>query len=379
MPLPRLCIALLCVPLLAAATPSPAPPAADALFANGDFVRAKAAYADDLARDPKDSDALLGLARIELYENHLDAATKYANAAGTAAARVLGTIAAREQIAASAAALDVPAGGVVMPFLESEPLPALQFRINGKLATFVLDTGAPDFTLDPDFAKELGLTIAGGKTGMFLGGNSAQVREAIVPRIDAGSITLHDVKVSILPSRGMGLYKDRVVDGVVGTAFLSRFLATIDYPHHRLILQPRSAKAPANGIAMPMWLVGDHFVFVSGSVNGLRDQLFNVDSGMTDGGFLPTAETIAAAHVKTFPDKAFQGMGGGGPATMVPIVADEICLGTACQHNVQGAYTPGGSPLAMFPFKVAGSVSKTFLNNYAVTFDFVGMQMVLTP
>jgi hypothetical protein len=378
MQLTRFCVALLCVLLLAAAAPSPAPSAADTLFANGDFVRAKAAYADDLARDPKDGDALLGLARIELYENHLDAAAKYANAAG--ASRLLDTIAEREALAASATALDIPSDGVVIPFLESEPLPALQFRINGRLATFVLDTGAPDFTLDPDFAKELGLTITGGKTGVFLGGNSAQVREAVVPRIEAASITLHDVKVSILPSRGMRLYKDRVVDGVVGTAFLSRFLATIDYPHHRLVLQPRGAKLPGNARAttMPMWFVGDHFVFVTGSVNGLQGQLFNVDSGMTDGGFMPTAATVAAAHVKTQPDKVFQGMGGGGAATLVPVIADEICLASACQYNVNGAYSPAGSPLSIFPFKVAGSVSKTFLDNYAVTFDFAAMQLILT-
>jgi hypothetical protein len=42
-------------------------------------------------------------------------------------------------------------------------------------------------------------------------------------------------------------------------------------------------------------------------------------------------------------------------------------------------YSPGGSPLQMFPFAVAGTVSHTYLKHYAVTFDFSAMQLILSP
>ena len=364
---------------------TPASSAAE-LFARGDFIGAKAAYANAAARNPVDADAILGLARIELYENNVDAAAKDAKAVlklrayDEAAKALLKTVGQRRNILASAASLDVPDSGIVLAFVESEPLPAIQLQIDGKPATLILDTGAPDVTLDPDFAEALGLAIAGGSEGTFLGGRTAQVRHAVVPSIDIGPIALKNVMVTILPSHGFHLFKDRTVDGVVGTPFLARFLSTIDYPHRRLVLRPRrTATSDASATTIPMWLVGDHFIFADGSVNGLANQLFSIDTGGAGAGFVPVSPMIAAAHIKTFPDKAMQGMGGGGSVTVIPILADELCLGPVCQKNVEGGYTPSGSPLSIFPFDVSGTITHLFLEHYAVTLDFIRMRLMLAP
>ncbi len=368
------------IALGAAATP---PSAADELFARGDFTGAAAAYAREAAAQPSDPGAMLGLARTRLYENHLDAASAYAAALlaldpGDATAKALrATIERRRRILDSAATLQLPASGVVLPFVESEPLPAIRMSVDGKAGTFLIDTGGSDVTLDPEFAKEAGLTITGGHQGTFLGGRTAEVREAVAGRIEAGPVRLTGVGVTILPSRGLRLYPDRIVDGVVGTVFLSRFLSTLDYPHRRLVLRNRSASLPENPQRrlVPMWWVGDHFIFAQGSVNDLGQQLFNVDSGGAGVGFMPAAATVEAAHVKTFPKDAFQGMGGGGSVTVVPTVADRVCLGTVCESDVKGGYTPGGSPLSIFPFAASGTVSHAFLEKYAVTFDFARMEL----
>lgn len=359
---------------------------ASQLFARGDFAGAKAAYAASVSRDPHDADALVGLARVHLYQNDLSGAVKFADAAlalspkNAAAKRVIETVRERRAILASADSLVLPPSGLIVPFVESEPLPAIEMRVNGKTGTFVIDTGAPELSRDPDFARESGLTITGGAQGVFMGGRTATVRDALVPKLEVGPIELANIKAVILPSRGMRMYKDRKIDGVVGTTFLTRFLSTMDYPNHRLVLRARTANLPADSGAtsIPMWLVGDHFIFASGSVNGLTDQLFSIDSGGTGVGFMPVAATIAAAHIKTFPDKAFKGMGGGGPVTVIPTIAEQVCLGSLCQKNVAG-YSPSGSPLSMFPFEAAGTVSHAFLEHYAVTFDFARMRMILAP
>ena len=206
------------------------------------------------------------------------------------------------------------------------------------------------------------------------------MRHALVHSIDVGPISLKNVTATILPSHGFRLFKDRTVDGVVGTPFLSRFLSTIDYPHHRLVLRPRrAATADANATAIPIWLVGDHLIFANGSVNGLPNQLFSIDSGGAGAGFVPVAQMVAVAHIKTFPNKATQGMGGGGSVTIVPILADELCLGPVCQKNVEGGYTPNGSPLSIFPFEACGTITHLFLEHYAVTLDFTGMHLLLVP
>ena len=356
---------------------------ADALFTAGDFTAAKAAYTKALAAGPKDAAANLGLARLNLYENRLEDAASFARATlavdsrNAAAQRVLQTVEQREGVLASAQALNVPQSGIVVPFLEVDPLPLMQFTVDGRAGNFLLDTGGPDVVLDPGFATELGLKITNGQTGIFAGGRTAQVRQAIVPDFRVGPLSLHGLRAGILPSRELPFFKGRKIDGVIGTVFLSRFLATIDYPHRRLILHPRSAAPPA-GTAARMWLVGDHFMFAHGSVNGLPNQLFLVDSGLAGGGFGPEERTIAAAHVKTFPGKAQMGMGGGGAVKFIPVVADTLCLSTACQNNISGMYTPGGSPLGLFPFAAAGTVSHTYLKHYAVTLDFSAMKIILT-
>ncbi len=332
---------------------------------------------------PKTLAANLGLAQLNLYENRLDAAASFARSAlaadaqNTDAQRVLQTIKDRLDIQSTAASLNVPQSGIVVPFLESDPLPLMRFTVNGRAGNFLLDTGGPDVVLDPGFVSELGLKITRGKTGIFAGGRTAQVGQAIVSDFRVGQRALHGLKVDILPSRQLPFFKNRTIDGVVGTVFLSRFLATIDYPHRRLVLRPRNA-APPPGIATRMWLVGDHFIFAHGSVNGLQNQLFLIDSGLAGGGFGPEVRTIAAAHIKTFPDRAQTGIGGGGPVKFIPVIADTLCLATACQNDISGMYTPEGSPLTIFPFAAAGTISHTFLRNYAVTLDFSAMNIVLT-
>ena len=356
---------------------------ADALFAGGDFTAAKAAYTTAVDANAADLAANLGLARVNLYDNRLGDAASFARATlaidpqNAAAQRVLQTVKQREGVLASAQGLSVGPSGIVVPFLEVDPLPLMQFTVDGRIGNFLLDTGGPDVVLDPAFAAELGLKVTAGQHGIFAGGRTAEVRQAIVPDFRVGPFSLHGLHAGILPSRNLPFFKGRKVDGVIGTVFLSRFLATIDYPNRRLILRPRSAAPPA-GMAEPMWLVGDHFIFARGSVNGLRNQLFLVDSGLAGGGFGPEERTVAAAHVKTFPDKAQTGMGGGGPVKFIPVVADTLCLSTACQNNISGMYVPGGSPLRIFPFTAAGTISHTYLKHYAVTLDFSAMKIILS-
>jgi hypothetical protein len=270
------CVVLSLVAVLIAgvSTAAAAPSPADTLFAGGDFAAARIAYVQEVARTPNDIQAILGLARVDLYENQLDAAAESANrvlaldSGSGPAKRILETVAQRRAVLASTIGIELPPAGVTIPFLESEPLPLIQFRIDGHTANLFLDTGAPDVVLDPDFARELGLAIVGGREGVFGGGRTAQVREATVHRIELGPIVLHDLKVGILPTRGMRLYKNRVADGVVGIVFLSRFLSTIDYANHRLLFQPRltDTSITDGSAVVPMWLVGDHFARLACSV-----------------------------------------------------------------------------------------------------------------
>lgn len=360
----------------------------DDSFKSGDFTGAATAYRARLAANPNDAAAQLGVARIELYSNHLDAAERAARAAialdpnDAAAQRVIMGVTQRRAVLAESAHLNVPAAGVRIPFIAIDPLPLMQITINGRPANVLLDTGGPDITVDPDFAREAGIaTRATGQMGTFAGNRQAAMVTTQIKSVVAGGVTVSNLRADVMPSHGLDFFPGRKVDAVMGTTFLSRFLATIDYPHNQLILQPRSShvSAPSNATTMPFWFVGDHFLFARGTLNADENVIMLIDSGMAGGGFGPNNDVIQSAHVKTFPDRATQGIGGGGPVTIVPAVADRLCLGTLCQNAVEGSYSPSGSPLQIFPFHVEATVSHTFLKRYAVSLDFDRMQLTFAP
>jgi hypothetical protein len=385
--LTRLAAALAALTLAAAAPPPPAAPDEGArLFAAGDFDGAAVAFGKAAAADPKAAPPRFSLARIALYRNRLDEAEAHArevlviDPAQDAARRILQAVQARRELAASTTWTRMPPQGVILPFLVDEPLPLVQLTIGGRLLTLVLDTGAPELVLEPDVAQALGLKMEAPHAGVFAGGATAQVQATVVPEVHVGPVTVRDVKASVIPMGAASMFGGTRVDGAVGTAFLSRFVATIDYPAHRLVLRPRGSGLPlaAAGVTrVPIWLVGDHFIFAKGAVNALENQLMLVDSGGAGVGFSPEAAEIEAAHITLDKDHAGQGVGGGGAVNVIPALIERLCVGDACQAKVQGLYTPQGSPLRNFPFKTAGIVSHLFLERYAVTFDFDRMEMGL--
>jgi len=359
----------------------------DELFKSGDFAGAQSAYSAELAANKNDPAANVGLARLDLYNNRLDEALAQTQIAATVAPgnpaldRIAPEVRARKAIAADGATTGIPGGVAIIPFLATDPLPLMRMTINGHAANVLLDTGAPDIAVDPAFAKELNLHVTDtGGVGHFAGNKTAAIQETKIDGVLAGGLTVRHLNAMVIPSRGLPFFGEKKVDAVVGTIFLSRFLSTINYPKGQLELRPRSTiPTIAGSTTARFWWVGDHFLFTRGSVNDAPESLLLVDSGLAGGGFVPTEATIQLAHVKTHPDQAGTGIGGGGAAQFVPVTADKLCLGTVCRSNVPGLYTPGGDPLQMFSFTAAGTISHEFLKHYAVTIDFNSMQVFLAP
>lgn len=374
------------------ATTSPPPDPADAYYIAGDFDGAVAAYAAEMQENPADAHARLRLAALRLYEDDLDGASALlaepatANASAPGVQTLLDEIARRRSESAKRTAID--GGQSSVPFIAVDPLPTLHVRADGVDAVFLIDTGAPDIVLDPDFARELGLAVTSAGIGIFAGGKRAAVSRTVVPRLDVGTAHAYAVSAAVLPTRAMRLLPNERIDGILGTGFFERFLATIDYPRARLILQPRnadvsqrfqSAARAAGATIVPCWLVGDHFVLARARIGVAPEGLFLFDSGLAGGGFMPSTALIAAAHLKPDTAHASTGVGGGGPVQVVPVVAPSIAVGGAVQNDVPGSYTPQGSPLGIFPFTVDGMISHLFLEHYAYTVDFTSMRIVLQP
>jgi hypothetical protein len=364
---------------------------AERLFKEGEFDRAAAVYAAMLHENAGDRAAQIGLAAIELYQNDLAAAyplLQSAISADPSDQRAAALWAELQRRLTEARKKSVVTGGEAdVPFVTSDPLPVIHASVNGVPGTFVVDTGGT-LILESAFAKALKLQVQAAGYGVFAGGKRAPVATATIDSIALGGATAYDVPVNVMQTHAGELFPGVTIDGIVGTTLFERFLVTIDYPRHRLIVRPRDAATSdallaaakkENASIVPCWLVGDHFVMARAQVNDVAPGLFFFDSGLAGGGLMPSPELVKVAGITLDQTHAASGVGGGGRVTAVPFVVNRIIVGTAVQHDIPGVYTPQGNPFGIFPFTVWGIISDTFLRHYAYTVDFDAMKIVLAP
>ena len=357
----------------------------DAAFKVGDFAAAQSAYAAAAQANPRDLDAVLGLTRLAIYANDMNDAEAWLVVAQALAPD-------DRQVAADQRTIDARTNGsvdtvaphrgpAVVPFLQTDPLPMIAVRVNGRDAHFLIDTGSPNITLDAGYAQSLGIATGEATQGTFAGGKHAAMLQATVDRLELGGWTIANVPATVVSLGGatMGALH---VDGVLGTGLFAHFLTTIDYRGGRLILQDRTASAgfeqraaTQGATIVPMWFVGDHFVFVQGRAGDGPVGLFNVDTGGTFGVQL-TKAALDAAHITPDASRPHGGMSPGGSVTVLPFTAS-VAVGGYSADGLSGVYFEQGDQYGIFPFTIAGTVSHEFFRKTTVTFDFVAMRLVI--
>ena len=386
----------------------------DALFANGFFPEAEAAYTEVLQKNPHDLKVSTLLGMTALFANHLDDAERYLRGAAqtgpfqTVAQNLLGEVFYRRDQFPEAArwfrtggsaeraepleffgegapyAIEGAAGETRLRFVATDPLPIVQVRVNGgDVATFLIDTGAAEVQIDSELARRLKLSCAGGGSAMLLDGSQTEMRHSRVAALQLGEFEVRNVPVVIRP---LPVFAGRKLDGVLGTVLLYHFLATLDYPHGELILRRRTAETLQafetsarleRQMVMPFWLASDHMIVARGRVNDAPPALLLVATGVTVGFTCPES-MIEQASLK------FDRNGSVVPTTerrvnLASFVVNDLYLGEARQQNVAGlaGAFPAGWEHA-YGFRIGGLVAHQFFRSYAVTFDFSGMRLYLS-
>jgi hypothetical protein len=380
---------------------------ADRAFFAGNLDRAQELYRMVTAESSDYAIALRQLGKIALYENHLDDAEHDANLAAAhsmgdkSAYVLLAEIAARRgTLSAAKAFLELagrpesaeafagfpqsalsyrPASPYLIahiPFVQTDPLPAVEARVNGLTGLFLIDTGAAEIVLDPAFANRAGVAGGAGATGTFAGGRTASLLHGRIVSFALGPLEVSDVRAVLLTTAGFSAAAGgKSVAGVIGTEFLSRFRTTLDYPGHALILAPPDAPpteaAPLASI--PFLLVRDHFILARGAFDGGPQQMFFVDSGLAGFAFTAPASTLAAAGI-ALPVVAAQNPALPGQSAATPFGINSLSLGSLHRENLQGLYGPFPPSLeSSTGIHIAGIVSHAFFRPFAVTFDFQRM------
>jgi predicted aspartyl protease len=302
-----------------------------------------------------------------------------------------------------------------LPFIKSDPLPVVNARVNsGPDVAFFIDTGGSELLLDSEFARELNVKAMGSVEGTFSGGQHAKVESGRVDSLTLGSWTLKNIPVGMMPLRSMSSgFGVKQINGCIGTNVLYQFLSTIDYRTGELILRKKNAanlkrfdavgspsvapgvgrrsggrntlpKNPTgakstgvtNGIVVPMWMAGDHFMVAWGRVNAQPMSLFFVDSGLAGAGVKLAESAIEQAGIHLDESKATEGQGGGGILKIIPYTVKQFTVGEITEQNVPGLYDGPFPWENEFGFHLAGMFGNDFLKHYAVTFDFTNMRII---
>jgi hypothetical protein len=268
-----------------AATPEKVRADAESAFVAARFDEADRGYATMLAKQPKDTLALLRRGQIALFSNRLAAARpliEKARASGATPIRVaslLGEISYRQDDYATAAAQFKLAGreakaaklasfgasrpwriegpdSVAIPMIQVDPLPLVSMTVNGRGPYFFLiDTGGSELALDPALADTLGLATYGEEMGTFAGGRKSSVTQSRLDSLNLGPLTVRGVPLALLDTKRFApIAMGRPVAGVIGTVFLYHFRATLDYPHARLVLVRRGSPPATGQIEIPFWI-----------------------------------------------------------------------------------------------------------------------------
>lgn len=311
-----------------------------------------------------------------------------------------------------------PGESTRLPFIASDPLPVVNVRVNsGPEVAFFIDTGGSELLLDSEFARELNVKPMGSVQGTFSGGQHAQVENGRVDSLTLGSWTLRNIPVGMLPLRSMSSgFGVKQINGCIGTNVLYQFLSTIDYRTGELILRKKNAanlkrfdaaggpptppgigkrsawhstqsnshpgvnSAPStnvtNGIVVPMWMAGDHFMVAWGRVNTQPISLFFVDSGLAGAGVKLTESAIQQAGIHLDESKASEGQGGGGMLKIIPYTVEQFTVGEITEQNMAGLYDGPFPWENEFGFHLAGMFGSDFLKHHAVTFDFTNMRII---
>ncbi len=305
-----------------------------------------------------------------------------------------------------------------LPFIASDPLPVVNVRVNGGPdVAFFIDTGGSELLLDSEFARELNVKPMGSVQGKFSGDQHAQADNGRVDSLTLGSWTLRNIPVGMLPLRSMSSgFGVKQINGCIGTNVLYQFLSTIDYRTGELILRKKNAanlkrfdaaggppsppnvvrrsswrntqsnsQAGANGatnarvtngIVVPMWMAGDHFMVAWGQVNTQPISLFFVDSGLAGAGVKLAESAIQQAGIHLDESKASEGQGGAGMLKIIPYTVAQFTVGEIMEQNVPGLYDGPFPWESEFGFHLAGMFGSDFLKHHAVTFDFTNMRII---
>jgi hypothetical protein len=271
--------------------------------------------------------------------------------------------------------VNAPENPAPIRFRKSLNLIFTSVMINGKGPyDFAIDTGASQAVLSEKLAADLGLKPLTSTVMHGVGGGG----KIDTKLYSVDEISIGDVKIRKVP---VGTFNDPLVtqlaDGILGTALLSDFILTVNYPASQMELS-RKRTPNTSGEVVPAWFFSN-LLLVPLDINGKRGN-FVVDTGAVTTVLSHAMAANLGVTDKTPGAKMDLGLSGVGGFEGVVLRVPNVTVKTAKNTEIfpQMVSIDLKDISRMIGTEIAGVVGFDFLEEYKVTLDYYAAEVRLT-
>ncbi len=283
-----------------------------------------------------------------------------------------------------------------VPFqLGNDRRPYIQIKVNGKPATFVIDTGSGFTVISKEAAKKFGVSeIARGGTSQGVGGTGKfEIVYGLVKNIQLGAVKVKSIPCFIRSIHGMS---ERPVqeqaDGFIGLSVLAHFITELDYKD-RVMRLDRSHEIPVAEGAAPAPVedtTGVTIIPFRTTQNGLISIETELDgnhriNAILDSGASSTVVSAAAVERLNLHNSIIKGQtvrvtGAAGVTDNVELLFLRNCrVADLQQNNMRALVLDFDAINETSGFEQSGILGGDFLRNFRVTIDFTRAQVAFRP
>jgi len=268
---------------------------------------------------------------------------------------------------------------MVIPFRLKNSKILIAGWINGKQATFCLDTGAQQSAITAAAAQRLGIRSQGQEVRATGIGGTVQIPLTKLTTVQIGTsptpIILREDKAAILPQ----FLNNLGFDAIIGYNFLRHYVTSIDFEAKTLTLTlPDQFKPLPSAHALPMHLVNCS-PCVPVELDGIKASIL-LDTG--DYGSLTLSRPfvegngLRARYPRSFDFPGDKGIGGSAKKEMTR--AGRLIIG-GVQINKPIVYLSLQTQGTFASASIDGILGNMVLSRFLITLDYSHQQIFLTP
>jgi tetratricopeptide (TPR) repeat protein len=347
--------------------------------------------------DPSEPDFLMTIARassrLEMFEQAAEAYERFLAVAPITdkerRERITGLIQFYRQLAGIQVHEVSGQTSTEVPFqLGSDRRPYIRLKINGRDATFVIDTGSGFTVISKEAAKKFKVSeIARGGRSQGVGGSGKfAIVYGLIKSLEFSDIKMRSIPCFIRPFHSdKDGEKDLQADGFIGLSILSHFLTELDYQDNVIRLNQETKRtlpvvAQTGTTIVPFRTTQNGLISVETELDGK-----NRINAILDSGASSTVISVAAVERLRMREQIIKGqttrvIGAGGISDNVELLHIRNCrVADLRQDNLRALVLDFDAINETAGFEQSGILGGDFLRHFSVTLDFVRGEIVLRP